>query len=218
MSLDKGVAYNARLDFEAALTHFPDHPAATIGLCNILLDIYSEKLVLPHAIPQLVLADGTLFPPKNRPATSADTDAQPTLPCEPLGLSTAQPGQDPKERRKQLAASAAAAAAAAAAPGQSTTAAGRPKSDAELPPPYKASSLPPIDRLAARDRASALLSSLTKLGTAWNNSEAWFALARAYEESGQADKAKEVLWWCVELEESAAVRPWSAVTAGGYIL
>ncbi|CAK7230160.1 hypothetical protein SCUCBS95973_007478 [Sporothrix curviconia] len=211
LSLDKGKAYNARLDFEAALTHFPDHPAATIGLSNILLDIYSEKLVLPHAIPQLVLADGTLFPAKNRAAEHADILARPALPREPLGLSTAQPAQDPKERRRQV-------AAAATAAGESTAAAGRPKPDPELPPPYKASSLPPTDRLAARDRAFGLLSSLTKLGTAWNNSEAWFALARAHEESGQPDKAKEVLWWCVELEESAAARPWSVVTAGGYVL
>ncbi|CAK7218719.1 hypothetical protein SBRCBS47491_003605 [Sporothrix bragantina] len=218
LSLDKGVAYNARLDFEAALTHFPDHPAATIGLSNILLDIYSEKLVLPHAIPQLALADGTLYPPKNRPVEHANKLARPALPNEPLGLSTAVAAQDPKERRKQLAAAATSAATAATAAGESTTAAGRPKSDTELPPPYKASSLPPIDRLAARDRAFTLLSSLTKLGTAWNNSEAWFALARAHEESGQADKAKEVLWWCVELEESAAARPWSAITAGGYVL
>ncbi|CAK7262499.1 hypothetical protein SEPCBS57363_000088 [Sporothrix epigloea] len=210
--LDKGVAYNARLDFEAALTVFPDHPDATIGLSNILLDIYCEKLVLPHAIPQLVLADGTLFPAKNKPTERyAEKEVRPSLPYEPLGLSTAQPAQDAKGRRKQQAVTATAAE-------QGTTAAGRPKIDAELPPPYQVSSLPLIDRLAARDRAFGLLSSLTKLGTAWNNSEAWFALARAHEESGQPDKAKAVLWWCVELEESAAVRPWSAVTAGGYVL
>ncbi|CAK7205543.1 hypothetical protein SEUCBS139899_008320 [Sporothrix eucalyptigena] len=208
LSLDKGMAYNARLDFEAALTHFPDHPGATIGLSNILLDIYSEKLVLPHAIPQLELADGTLFPSKNRPAECSEKEARPTLPSEPLGLSTAKPAQDLKGRQKLL----------ATASGEDTTTAGRPKPDAELPPPYKASSLPPIDRLAARDRAFALLSSLTKLGSSWNNSEAWFALARAHEESGQPDKAKEVLWWCVELEESAAARPWSSITAGGYVL
>lgn len=75
-----------------------------------------------------------------------------------------------------------------------------------------------LDRLAARDRAYGLLSSLTKLGTGWNYSEAWFALARAYEEGGQQDKAREVLWWCVELEEHRAVRDWSAVGSGGYVL
>jgi cargo-transport protein YPP1 len=78
-----------------------------------------------------------------------------------------------------------------------------------LEPPYKASSLPLIDRLAARDRAYGLLAGLTKLGSAWNYSDAWFALARAHEESGQPDKAKEVL----------GVRQWSSVSgAGGYVL
>jgi hypothetical protein len=74
-----------------------------------------------------------------------------------------------------------------------------------------------LDRLAARDRAYGLLSGLTKLGSGWNYSEAWFALARAYELGGQADKAREVLWWCVELEEGRAVRGWEEV-GGGYVL
>jgi hypothetical protein len=75
-----------------------------------------------------------------------------------------------------------------------------------------------LDRLAARDRAYGLLSGLTKLGTGWNYSEAWFALARVYEESGQVDKARDVLWWCVELEENRAVRDWRCAAAGGYVL
>lgn len=90
--------------------------------------------------------------------------------------------------------------------------------DDQLPAPYKATSLPLVDRLAARDRAYALLSTLTKLGSAWNMSEAWFALARAHEESGQPDKAKEVLWWCVELEEGTGVRDWRCLGSGGYII
>lgn len=213
MSLDKGVPYNARLDFEAALTHFPDHPAATIGLANILLDTYSEKLVLPHAIPRLELADGTLFPaPHRRAAEHGNAEARPTLPSEPLGLSSsALPARAAKDRRKRP------SLVDGPKPPRSSR---RPpdSANAELPPPYKATSLPLTDRLAARDRAFALLSGLTKLGSAWNNAEAWFALARAHEESGQPDKAKEALWWCVELEEAAAARPWSAITAGGYVL
>jgi cargo-transport protein YPP1 len=90
--------------------------------------------------------------------------------------------------------------------------------DEELPAPYKAASIPLVDRLAARDRAYGLLSGLTKLGTGWDYSEAWFALARAHEESGQVDKAKEVLWWCVELEEGMGVRDWRCLGGGGYIL
>ncbi|KAL8737605.1 MAG: hypothetical protein Q9181_001506 [Wetmoreana brouardii] len=58
-----------------------------------------------------------------------------------------------------------------------------------------------LSRLAARDRAYGLLSMLTKSGRGWADSEAWFALARADEESGQVEKAKEALWWVVELEE-----------------
>mgnify|MGYP000959713417 CR=1 FL=1 len=93
-----------------------------------------------------------------------------------------------------------------------------PLADEHLPEPYKATNLPLVDRLAARDRAYALLSGLTRLGSGWNLSEAWFALARAHEESGQPDKAKEVLWWCIELEESASVRDWSCLAGGGYVL
>ncbi|KAI9661643.1 MAG: hypothetical protein M1821_008881 [Bathelium mastoideum] len=75
-----------------------------------------------------------------------------------------------------------------------------------------------LNRLAARDRAYGLLSALTKLGTGWDNSEAWFMLARAYEESGQIEKAKEVLWWCVELEDGRPLRHWRCVGTGGFVL
>ncbi|KAF2854104.1 filamentation protein-like protein, partial [Plenodomus tracheiphilus IPT5] len=77
---------------------------------------------------------------------------------------------------------------------------------------------PELNRLAARDRAFGLLSTLTKFGTGWDYTEAWFALARAYEESGQIEKAKEVLWWCVELEDTHPVRSWKHVTTGGFVL
>lgn len=53
-----------------------------------------------------------------------------------------------------------------------------------------------------------LLSSLTRLGSGWDDSEAWLVLARAHELSGQVGKAKEALWWVVELEESRGVRCW----------
>ena len=68
-----------------------------------------------------------------------------------------------------------------------------------------------LSRLAARDRAYGLLSALTKSGTGWDDSEAWFALARAYEESGQVEKAKESLWWVVELENGRGVRRWGNI-------
>lgn len=88
----------------------------------------------------------------------------------------------------------------------------------QMPPPHKATSLPLNDRLAARDRAHGLLTGLTRLGSGWNYSEAWFALARAYEESEQLDKARDALWWCVELEDGRAVRDWKVIGAGGYVL
>ena len=75
-----------------------------------------------------------------------------------------------------------------------------------------------LNRLAARDRAYQLLSTLTKLGAGWDSSEAWFALARAYELAGQVEKAKEVLWWCVELEDTRPLRRWSCVAGAGYVL
>lgn len=77
---------------------------------------------------------------------------------------------------------------------------------------------PELHRLAARDRAFGLLSTLTKLGVGWDYSEAWYALARAYEESGQIEKTKEVLWWCVELEDTRPVRNWKNITTGGLVL
>lgn len=75
-----------------------------------------------------------------------------------------------------------------------------------------------LNRLAARDRAYSLLSSLTKLGSGWDFSDAWFALARAYEESGEKDKAVDILWWCVELEDRRPIRHWRNVGPRGYIL
>lgn len=68
-----------------------------------------------------------------------------------------------------------------------------------------------LPRLSARDRAYGLLSTLTKSGQGWDNAEAWFALARAYEESGQLTKAKEALLWVVELEEKWPVRGWDSL-------
>lgn len=97
-----------------------------------------------------------------------------------------------------------------------------PSLDPPPPSPASSSTSPSKDtdetallhRLAARDRAYGLLSALTKSGHGWDSSEAWMALARAYELSGQIDKAKEALWWVVELEEGRGIRPWNVV--GGW--
>lgn len=175
------------------------------------MDIYTEKLPPPLAVPSLNLVGGSVPAPGGSGILSSDEqvdlprDDKTTtpFPSEPLGLgkgkAKTKPAQNGINGEKRSIIPAA------------------PKEPA-LPPPYKASSLPLIDRLAARDRAYGLLTGLTKLGSGWNYSDAWFALARAHEESGQPDKAKEVLWWCVELEEAMGVREWSCVGVGGYVL
>ncbi|KAL9595778.1 MAG: hypothetical protein Q9219_006232 [cf. Caloplaca sp. 3 TL-2023] len=71
-----------------------------------------------------------------------------------------------------------------------------------------------LSRLAARDRAYGLLSMLTKSGRGWDDSEAWTALAKVHEQSGQIEKAKEALWWVVELEDSRPLREWDCI--GGF--
>ncbi|KAI1134170.1 TPR-like protein [Hypoxylon sp. FL0543] len=201
LAIAEGAPYVARDYFEEALMHYPDHPSATVGLSNILLDIYSEALLPPPAIPSIILPDGqatNLIPTSSKSQTSSHKIGSiPTLPSVPLGLG----GTPPQLNKKHT-----------------TFHESSGLSAEELPPPYKAVSLPLVDRLAARDRAYGLLSGLTKLGTGWNYSDAWFALARAHEESGQPDKAKDVLWWCVELEEGMGVREWNCVSANGYVL
>ncbi|KAM5351252.1 hypothetical protein ACJ41O_003975 [Fusarium nematophilum] len=205
LSVSKGAPYAARADFETALTHAPNHPGAIIGLSNILLDIYSESLLPPPPIPALedTILHLSLRSNNNNPSSfspaplrsnSSSASVSP-LPSTPLGLGPSSPS----DQQQHISFSS-------------------PLDDDELPAAYKATHLPLVDRLAARDRAYALLTTLTKLGSSWNSSEAWFTLARAHEESGQPDKAKEVLWWCVELEEGTGVRDWRCLSGGGYII
>lgn len=159
--------------FEHALSDYPDHPAAIVGVSNLLLDIFEQRLVPEpdndntmalsseeekiHAAIHLDTAPGAPNGTSNGANTIADGDLTTTM---PVSRSTAPP------------------------------------SSAEL------------NRIAARDRATGLLSSLTKLHEGWAISEAWFALARAHELSGQIDRAKECLWWVVKLEDGKPVRPW----------
>ncbi|KAL4894118.1 hypothetical protein BDV59DRAFT_192826 [Aspergillus ambiguus] len=75
-----------------------------------------------------------------------------------------------------------------------------------------------LNRIAARDRAFGMLRALTKRGTSWDNTEAWYALSRAYEAEGQVEKLKEVLWWCIELEDRRPIRHWSNIGSGVYVL
>ena len=166
------------------------------------MDIYSEKLPLLQSIPGRGDAGGA--PASFLKSITTDLsirpklDTAPALPSEPLGLGSVMPKAQQARTNGE------------------TPAAG--KDSSRLLPPSKTTSLPLMDRLAARDRAYGLLSSLTKLGSGWDYSDAWFALARAYQESNQPAKAKDVLWWCVELEDSTGVRDWRCLGAGGYVL
>ena len=161
------MPFDAIAYFEKALAHFNDHPAAIVGLSELLLDIYEQK-----------------------------------MPAEPPEHSALSPLAVDAFRLSQLGIT-----------GDET------KPPIDTPPPSAAPESPEaLDRLAARDRAYYLLSTLTKLGSGWDSSEAWFVLARAYEKSGQADKAKDSLWWCVELEDTRPIRHWRCVGPGGFAL
>jgi cargo-transport protein YPP1 len=171
--------------YEKALSHFPDHPPATVGLSEILLDIYCQKIP-PEPVDSASLLPSE-FPPKSgdnsRTTAAADDTSVPAT--------NNHAGQ---------------ANGTIESPTTTTTPRGKPATPEEL------------NRLAARDRAYGLLSALTKLGSGWDYSEAWFALSRAYEEGGQIEKAKEMLWWTVELEDTRPIRPWEVIGPGGGVL
>lgn len=177
LSNSQSQPHDAMGHFEEALMRYPDHPKATIGLANLLLDIWDQKIPLdpPHegvesGISPLSLLGETLNQSKS---SNKETQAY---------LSKRQSVPDPKPA---------------------------PSSDEE---PRL------LNRIAARERAYGLLSVLTKRGSSWDNSEAWFALSRAYEAGGQVKKLKEVLWWCIELEDRRPIRHWSNIGTGLYVL
>jgi tetratricopeptide (TPR) repeat protein len=176
----KGESKDAVEQYEQALLFWPDHSKATVGLSNLLLDIFEQKGTKDE------VSDDAPKPPHrskrmNRKKRSSET----------INGSSSQNG---------------------------VLVEGGPM--ATTSPPLEELRKTPenLNRLAARDRAYGLLSNLTKLGTGWDDSEAWFALARATELSGQVEKSKEILWWCVELEDRRPIRSWRSVTAGSYIL
>lgn len=220
-------AAQARTEFETALTYHSDHPSAMVGLSHMLLDVYEEKWRPKPTLPDLsidanVLADSTA---RLNVGSTAAKDSH--LATTPLGLaSTPAVPTGPAPRPKTLTAKSFTSSPGPSSPRSLKTSPVMHSSDLKpmaatpKPPPRPAVvvSLPLVDRLAARDRAHGLLSGLTKLGSGWNRAEAWFALARALEASGQPEKAKEALWWCVELADSAGAREWACVGRGGYIV
>jgi len=178
LAVSRELPFEAMEHYEQALTYFPDHLEAIIGLSDMLMDIYEEKMPAEEPEPPLI--------PSN-PATSSQTSKSANPP--PPRLTTAK---------------------------SSFASAGR-----EPPPNARSKDPTPgqLNRLAARDRAYMLLSTLTKLGSGWDSPEAWFALARAHELSGEVGRAKKALWWVVEVGESRGVRGWGeSVGGGGYCL
>ncbi|KAL2001981.1 hypothetical protein VTN02DRAFT_896 [Thermoascus thermophilus] len=144
--------------------------------------------------------DETLPPEPAQPKLEANLSSLSLVPQPSKPAEATRPGE---------------AAAAALPNGSAET---KPQSASRPTPSSTKEAAKSINRLAARDRAYGLLSTLTKLGSSWDNSEAWLALARVYEAGGQIEKAKEVLWWCVELEDRRPVRHWSNLGSGGYVL
>jgi tetratricopeptide (TPR) repeat protein len=168
--------------FEQALMRDPDHPKATIGLANLLLDIWDQTMS-PEPLKseiEIDLSSLTLVPPEKQSAT-------------------AKKDGEKHSNRQSIA---------------ETTGAGH----NEVPPAIQNEEPKLLNRIAARDRAYGLLSALTKRGNSWDNSEAWYTLSRAYEAGGQIEKLREVLWWCIELEDRRPIRHWSNIGSGVYVL
>ncbi|KAJ6146829.1 hypothetical protein N7497_008811 [Penicillium chrysogenum] len=166
LSQARSSPHQAIRHFEEALLRYQDHPTATIGLANLLLDIWDQKLA-----PE----------PSN---VDVDLNSAKAISTDDLKVSSETENAGPEEA---------------------------PLSAHDVEPKQ-------LHRLAARDRAYGLLSALTKLGSSWDNSEAWYALSRAYEAGEQVEKLKEVLWWCIELEDRRPIRHWSNVGSGVYVL
>jgi cargo-transport protein YPP1 len=170
----RGESKEAVEQYEQALLFWPDHSKATVGLSNILLDIFEQK----------GMKDEVSEAPKPPSQTKRKRKSSETIHSSQNGILVE----------------------------------GGPMATTSNPVEELRKTPENLNRLAARDRAYGLLSNLTKLGAGWDDSEAWFALARAEELSGQVEKSKEILWWCVELEDRRPIRSWRSITAGSYVL
>ncbi|KAK3117538.1 hypothetical protein LTR53_000964 [Teratosphaeriaceae sp. CCFEE 6253] len=182
LALARELPFEALEAYERCLDFFPDHPEGIIGIADILMDIYEEKMPAEEPEPPLFPPDKSSRSAFTNPAASSSTAAPTPLTTSKSSLLSPGRGLPPNARRSKD------------------------------PTPAQ------LNRLAERDRAYMLLSSLTKLGTGWDNPEAWFTLARAYELSREVGQAKRALWWVVELEESKPMRPWGVSSPGGYAL
>jgi hypothetical protein len=211
--------------YEKALDYWPNHGAAIVGLSNILLDVYEEKIPREGQNTQELLgvqsSSNEEAPDTQRTPSVISSLANSALggSQQPNALSRSQTmnsvhqdGRSTSSQTQRVPAEDdnsddsvnASPSGGAVATTQNGNAVPGVNGQEDATPEE-------LDRLAARDRAYFLLSTLTKLGAGWDCSEAWIGLARAYEASGQIEKAKEVLWWCVELEDSRPLRGWEVV-------
>lgn len=179
LSEAQSLTHEAMQYYEEAIARFPDHPRATIGLSNLLLDAWEKKFSLEPQEPRI----------------DSDVATSPSL--EPTAHSHSEVSEISSD--------------ATTKPFTEDIKATLKMSNNVNKPEY-------LSRLAARDRAYGLVSMLTKTGTSWDHSEAWFTLSRAYEAGSQIEKAKEILWWCIELEDRKPIRHWWNMGAGGYVL
>ena len=189
LAIARSAPHDAIDHLEHALSYFAHHGKATVALSNILLDIYTQKILAERPQPGI---DTGITQSQIPPRTNVDK-------AEGLngtmGTATASLTHNSSAKDSE-----------GVAIVTSSTDEELRKTPANL------------NRLAARDRAYGLLTAYTKLGFGWDDSQAWFALARAHEESGQVDKAREVLWWCIELEDTRPIRSWRNLGSGGYVL
>ena len=199
--------------YEQCLMYFADHPGGIVGLSNVLLDYFERKIELAKRIdtgkprvddtqtplqqqqiqppPQQILQDDLSARPRHRREWSRISIATPHMHSH---TNTTEPDLPPFLTSTTP-----------------SSALFTPTKDDDLKKTPEN-----LNRLAARDRAYGLLSTLTKLGSSWDDANAWFALARAHELGGEVERAKEILWFVVELEERRPIRRWGCV--GGYVL
>lgn len=171
--------------YEQCLMFTPNHPLGMIGLSNVLLDYFEKKIDIGKRVNDgksyLNDQDDLANNAIDRPTPATNPSTSSALPT--IGfLKLSHHNHHP-------------------VPPTQPTAAAKMEEDLRKTPEN-------LDRLAARDRAYGLLSTLTKLGSGWDNSEAWYALARAHELGGEIEKARDILWWCIELEDTKPIRHW----------
>ena len=212
---DEAVREAAEM-FEQCLMYQQTHLRGSVSLSNLLLDYYERKfdltrrsdddettlrklgITLPSPHPESTTSTTTTSTPSRREHSPHLQRAETSLTAAINGTSPSEPPFYPT-------------ALASTASETQTHLQLQKENDLKKTPEN-------LNRLAARDRAYGLLSSLTKSGTGWDDSEAWFALARAHELGGETERAKEILWWVVSLEDTRPIRGWDCVNLGSYVL